>query len=92
MDVREPRDEGEVRAAWGVLSRSFGWPLNDDDRFVDGACLQGALRPGAAPAGCSIRQPVGARPDRHALAFVAATMARAIARMSSSVVMYGGMT
>src|SRR4051812_10417808 len=35
MDVREPRDEGEVRAAWGVLSRSFGWPLNDDDRFVE---------------------------------------------------------
>lgn len=36
MEVREPRDEDEVRAAWGVLSRAFGWPLADVDKFVEG--------------------------------------------------------
>ena len=36
MEVREPADEGEIRQAWQMLSRSFGWPLADEDKFVEG--------------------------------------------------------
>src|SRR3954471_7051744 len=35
MEVREPADEGEIRLSWQMLSRSFGWPLKDEDKFVE---------------------------------------------------------
>ena len=33
-EVREPSGDDELRAAWRVLSQSFGWPLADEDRFM----------------------------------------------------------
>ena len=36
MEVRAPADEGEIRLAWQMLSRSFGWPLADEEKFVEG--------------------------------------------------------
>jgi predicted acetyltransferase len=43
MDVRQPRDEDELRSAWEMLARAFGWESTDFATFAAGAPIENVL-------------------------------------------------
>jgi predicted acetyltransferase len=43
IDVRQPRDEDELRLTWEMFARAFGWEATDFERFKAGSPIENVL-------------------------------------------------